>query len=144
MCYQKAAREGCGEAVLMLGLVRVTSGPLRLWRNDFLGGQYEAFMQQESISVDSTVVADGKWHLVAMVVNQTTLSFFTDAELQKESFTWSMPCGKVQVVGARLRGLRRRRPSRHAVRGGVIIELVFLVITINFRSVTNPGLSRAI
>jgi hypothetical protein len=72
----------------MLGLVR---GPLRLWRNDFRGGQYEAFMQQESISVDSTVAADGKWHLVAMVVNQTTLSFFTDAELQKESFTWSMP-----------------------------------------------------
>jgi hypothetical protein len=51
--------------------------------HDFRGGASETAMQ-ESISGDSTLAADGRWHLMAVVVNQTSLSFYTDAELQKE------------------------------------------------------------
>jgi hypothetical protein len=51
--------------------------------HDFRGDASETAMQ-ESISGDSTLAADGRWHLMAVVVNQTSLSFYTDAELQKE------------------------------------------------------------
>jgi len=51
--------------------------------HDFSGGSYETAMQ-ESISGDITTVTDGKLHMVAVVVNQTTLSFWTDAVLQKQ------------------------------------------------------------
>ena len=50
---------------------------------DFRGGASETAMQ-ESISGGSTVAADGKWHMMVVVANQTSLSFYTDAKLRRK------------------------------------------------------------
>ena len=49
--------------------------------HDF-GGTLTGAAQQESVSGGPSIAADGNLHMVAVVVNQTTLSFYTDAKLQ--------------------------------------------------------------
>jgi len=50
--------------------------------HDFRGGM-SATGLQETVSAGGSVVSDGKLHMVSIIVNQTTLSFYTDAVLQK-------------------------------------------------------------
>lgn len=52
--------------------------------HDFRGGPEEQALQETVVSdaVGGTVVSDGRLHMVALVVNQTAVSFYADAKLQ--------------------------------------------------------------